>query len=333
MSNNTDPVTEFLVERRLEELKAVPARDPLRAASGRARFLREGAEYRQAISPVPYMRQSKWVFPLRKKKFAMNALVALILAASLLLGGGATVAAAQDDLPNQSLYQLKLWTENASLALNDDPHQQANLLMTMAQTRVEEMAALAEMGITPPDQVRERLEKHLRQALMLAAEMDEVTRDQVLLQLHDRLQGQDRIIEQLQTHASPETESLLTRTRQLLQTNLHLVDEGLADPQGFRNKMKNQMQYGQGDKGTPGPNQQGEPGSQQNGSNGQPAGEPGAGNGNGNGEGNNNSPGGPNPDTPQNGNGGNGSGNEPPGGPNPQNPQGGNGPGGDGDNK
>ena len=130
----------------------------------------------------------------------MNALVSLILAASLLLGGGATVAAAQDDLPTQSLYQLKLWTENANLAMNNDPQEQADLLMTMAQTRVREMAALADMDLTPPDQIRERLEQHLNQVLMLAADMDEATRDQTLLQLRDQLQTQDRIMEQLQSH-------------------------------------------------------------------------------------------------------------------------------------
>jgi hypothetical protein len=308
MSNyNTDPKVEFIVEHRLEELKNVPARDTLRAARGRARFLSEAVEYQQAVSPGMRVRQIGWIFPIRKEKLAMNALVSLVLAASLLMGGGATVAAAQDDLPTQSLYQLKLWTEDATLALNGNPQEQASLLMNMAQTRVEEMAALAEMDVVPPDQVRERLAEHLHLALVLAADMDTATREQVLLQLHDRLQTQDRIMEQLQTHANAKTEPLLTQTRQMLQTNLHLVDEGLADPQGFHDKMKNQRQNGQDKKVTPEPNQQGEPGLHEGGPNGQPTGEPGNGNGNGNSEGNN-SPGGPNPDKPQNGNGGNSSG-------------------------
>lgn len=330
MSSNPDSKANSQVEIRLEELKAVPARNPLQAASGKARFLSEAAEHRQAVSAGAYVRQSGWIFQIRKEKFAMNALVSLILAASLLLGGGATVAAAQDDLPNQSLYQLKLWTENATLALNGDPQEQANLLMNMAQTRVQEMAALAEMGIAPPDQVRERLEEHLRQTLRLAADMDEATREQTLLQLRERLQTQDRIMEQLQLHADTATEPLLTRTRQMLQTHLRLVDEGLADPQGFQNMMENQMRYGQDEEAVPEPNQQGEPGFHQNDESGKPPETPGSGNGAGEG---NDSPGGPNPDKPQDGNGGSGSGNEEPGGPNPDKPQGGNGPGGDAGNK
>ena len=97
MSNKT-PNTSIV--QRLEELKDVPPRNPLQAASGRSRFLSEAADYRQAVSPETKGRQSGWIFPIRKEKFTMNAVVSLILAASLLLGGGATVAAAQDDLPN-----------------------------------------------------------------------------------------------------------------------------------------------------------------------------------------------------------------------------------------
>jgi len=250
----------------------------------------------------------------------MNALISLMLATALILGGGATAVAAQDDLPDQPLYPLKLWTENATLALTGDPQLQANLLVQMSQKRVEEMAGLVDNGIRVPDQVRDRLEQHLHQTLMLAANMDDAALTQTLLQLRDQLRTQDRIMEQLQTHATTEKEPLLTQTRSMLQTRLHLVDQGLVDPQGFRYAMANQMQYGQDEEATPEPNQQGEPGFHQNEQGGQQPTDPGSGNGAGNG-----TPGGQNPDNSQNGNGGNGSGNEAPGGPNPESPQNGNG--------
>jgi hypothetical protein len=333
-SNNPDPITESIVENRLEELKDVPARNPLQAASGRVRFMSEAAEYRQAVSPGTRVRQSGWIIPIRKEKLSMNALVSLILAASLLLGGGATVVSAQDDLPTQSLYQLKLWTENASLAMNGDPQEQATLLMNMAQTRVQEMAALAEMGIAPPEHVRERLEQHIRQTLQLAEDMDDAACEQTLLQLRERLQVQERLMEQLQIHTATEDEPVLTQTRQMLQTHLQLVDEALSDPQDFQYMLNNQMQYGQDEEAVPEPHQQGEPGFYQNDESGNPSDMPGGGNGNESGgtEGND-SPAGPNPDKPQDGNGGGGSGSEAPGGPNPDSPQGGNGPGGGGGNK
>jgi len=324
----TDQTPDLKIEHRLEELKAVPPRNPGQAARGRANFLSEAANYQRAVSPGTKVRQTGWIFLTnRKEKFAMNALVSLLLATALILGGGATTVAAQDDLPNQPLYPVKLWTENATLALTGDPQLQANLLMQMSQTRVEEMAGLAEQGIPVPDQVRDRLEQHLHQTLMLASNMDDATLTQTLLQLRDQLQTQDRIMEQLQTHATTETDPLLTQTRSMLQTRLHLVDQGLADPQGFRYAMTNQMQYGQDEESTPEPNQQGEPGFHQNGQDEQPPAEPSSGNGAG-------TPGGQNPDNSQNGNGDNGSGNESNGGQNPDKPQDGNcsGPGCDGGN-
>ncbi len=254
----------------------------------------------------------------------MNALVSLVLAAALILGGGATAVAAQDDLPNQPLYTVKLMTENAVLALTGDPQLQANLLMNMAQTRVEEMAALAENGIPTPAKLHERLQQQIQQTLMLAAEMDDAALTQTLLQLRDRLQTQDRIMEQLQTHVDADFDPLLIQTRLMLQTRLQQVDGGLADPQGFRYTMTNQKQYGQDEDTTPGSNQQGEPGFHQNDQGGQQPTDPGSGNGNGDDQGNG-TPGGQNPDNPQNGNGGNGSGNETPGGQNPDNPEGGSG--------
>jgi hypothetical protein len=321
MSNkNPEPTPESMIEHRLEELKDVPERNPLQAASGRARFLKEAAKYQQAVSPKKHVRQSKWIFPIRKEKFAMNLLVSLILAASLFLGGSVTVAAAQDDLPNQPLYQVKLWTEDAALALAGTPQKQATVLMNMAQRRVEEMAALAEEGITPPAQVREQLEQHLNQTLTLASNMDEPALEQTLLQLRDHLQAQDHIMEQLQTHANEATEPLITQTRQMLQTRLRLVDEGLADPQGFRYMLENQMRYGQDEEVTPEPNQQGEPGLHHNDQSGQSTNEPGTGNRTGSG-----TPGGQNSDGSQNGSGGNGTGNEAPGGQNPEHMQGGQG--------
>jgi len=269
----------------------------------------------------------------------MNALVSLILVASMLLGGGATVAAAQDDLPTQSLYQLKLWTENATLAMKGDPQEQANLLMSMAQTRTQEMAALVEQGVKPPDRVRERLEQHLNQILQLAADMDGIDCEQTLLQLRERLQTQDQLMQQLQIHASPETEPLLTQTRQMLQTHLRMVEAGMADPQGLRYIMQNQMRYGQEEEATPEPNQQGEPAyhqnGQQNGTDEPPNVVPGNQESNGNNTGNE-AHGGPNPDMPQNGDGKGGSGNEAPGGPKPERPKdgsgSGSGSGGDGGN-
>lgn len=162
----------------------------------------------------------------------MNALVTLTLVVSLLLGGGATVAAAQDDLPNEPLYRLKLLTEDATLALNDDPEEHANLLLEMAEIRLDEIDALTDMEISPPEEVGERLEEHLNQALELAEELDDETCEQLLLDLE----------ELIQYHNDGNMEALRTRTREMLQEHLQLADESLADFEELHEKMQEQMQ-------------------------------------------------------------------------------------------
>ena len=264
----------------------------------------------------------------------MNALASLILAAFLFLGGSATVAAAQDDLPTQPLYQLKLWTENATLVIEGDPHERADLLMNMVQTRVQELGQLVERGVTPPDRVRERLQQHIDQVMRLAADMDEPARDQLLLQLRDQLQIQDRMIERMQTHANIDSEPVLAQTRQMLQVRLQLVDQEMAEPQGFRNMLENQMEFGQDEETTQEPNQNSEPGFHQNYESVKPNETPGSVNGSQNGSGEGSKPSaGSNPDKPRDGNGDGGSANEMHGGQNPDSAQSGNGSGGAGGNE
>lgn len=313
------------IETRLEEIKEIPPRNPQQAARGRSEFLNEAANYRQAVSVPQNVRLKGWTFLAnRKEKLKMNALVSLFLATALILGGSATAVAAQDDLPNQPLYPIKLWTENAKMALTGDPLGQANLLMQMSQTRVEEMAGLTESGIPTPAKVHEQLREQIQQTLRLAADMDDSDLTQTLLQLRERLRTQERIMAQLQTHIDTDFDPLLAQTRLMLQARLQLVDEGLADPEGFRHQLTNQKRYGQDENATPEPNQQGEPGLHQNGQGGQQPAEPG--NGNGKNQGNDSS-GGQNPDSSQGGSGSNGSGNGASGGQNSDNSEGGNGPG------
>ena len=79
----------------------------------------------------------------------MNLIISTLVIAGLLFGGGATVAAAQNDLPNEPLYQIKLVSEDANVWLAHDPTMKIEMLMEQAQTRTEEMAALASAGMRP----------------------------------------------------------------------------------------------------------------------------------------------------------------------------------------
>ena len=236
---------ETLLRKNLEELKDIPARDPRIASQRRAQFLS------RAVSASEVHRHNKWMFTFRKENFAMNLMISTLVIASLLFGGGTAVYAAQDDLPNEPLYAVKMWSEETSLQLQNDPQDKADYLMTMAQTRIEEMAQLAANGEPIPDELPLLLQQHIEQALQLCQELDEVTCDQTMLQIRDRLQEQDHLMQQLLIDAPEDAQPILLRTRDMLRIHLQKVEDGLLPGDTNQNMLQNQNQNGQSDEFTP----------------------------------------------------------------------------------
>ena len=264
---------EVLVRERLEEIKSIPARDPVLANRARARFLAN------AVSASELPRHKGWSSIFRKEQFAMNMLISVLMIAGLLFGGGATVNAAQDDMPNEPLYALKMWSEDVSLQLQKDPEAKVDRLMDLVQIRTQDMTRLIDAGEPVPDQVRLRLEQHIQDALQTCLTLDEPTLDRTLLQIRDRLQDQDRDMEQLLLHTQDQLQlqtqdqlriqlqdqlQLLTQTRTLLRERLHVVEDGLVNHEMFRERVQNGFHYGQDDDVTP-PVQNGNGQQQQNG--------------------------------------------------------------------
>ena len=286
---------ELKVQEWLEEIKPAPARNPQAAARGRAQFLG------QAVSASEFPRHKGWSSIFRKERFAMNMIVSILVIAGLLFGGGATVNAAQNDLPNEPLYALKLWSEDLGVQFQNNSEQKVERLMDLSQVRLQEMQRLKDANQTVPDQLRQRLQDHIQQALQICATLDDPTMDRTLLQVRDRLQQQDRDMQQLQLHAAQNEQPILLQTRTMLQQRLQLVDEGLLNHEMFRNTVRNGFRFGQETTATP-PAQNG------NGvQNGQPTLVP---------VGPNTNPGGPNP-APTGSSYGPGEPNTDPGGPNP----------------
>jgi hypothetical protein len=219
----------------LDGLKSVPERDSRAAMRGKNKFLAE------AVSLSESRRHSRWktIFHL-KEKFAMNIIVSVLVVAGLLFGSGATVAAAQDALPTDALYQVKLMSEDAQLWLNGDPAVEVELLMQQAQTRTQEMAAMSAEGVTPPEALLTRTQDRIHQALEVTATLDETEVIDALLQIRDQLHTQDRLLDQLQDGSCTDCEPALEQTRDMIRDQLRLVEDGLADPAGFIHRHRNQ---------------------------------------------------------------------------------------------
>jgi hypothetical protein len=285
-----------MIRARLDEIKPAPPRDPHMASRGRAEFLG------RAVSAGEFRRRKGWNSIFRKEQYAMNMIISILVIAGLLFGGGATVTAAQDDLPNEPLYALKVLSEDVSLQFRNDPEAKVEQLMDLAQIRIQEMTQLTEAGQATPDQVQLRLEQHIHQALQICSNLDDATLDRTLLKLRDRLQDRDRDMDRLLLHTQDQLQlqtqdqlrlqiqdqlQLLTQTRTMLRERLQLVEDGLLNHEMFRYTVRNGFAFGQEDDLTP-PVQNGN--GQQNG---QPIPQPG-GNDNGSGPGPNPDPGGPN---------------------------------------
>ncbi len=214
----------------LDELKLASVRDPKAASRARSRFLT------QAVSASEEQRHSIWTIFQQKEKFAMNIIMSSLVVLGLLFGGSATVSAAQDDLPTQPLYQIKLVSEDAKIWFESDPTLKIEMLMEQAQTRTEEMAALTLAGITPPSELANRAQERIQQALQLTATLDDAAMLATLDRIRMHLQAQDQLMTQLQDGSCTECEPILQQTREMLHTQLGQVEDSLADPNKFRSQ-------------------------------------------------------------------------------------------------
>lgn len=164
----------------------------------------------------------------------MNVLLIITLVAALALGGtGVTAYAAQDSLPNETLYAVKLVAEDMHLNLASDPQTQLNLLLEMAQRRTTEMTALAARGESIPESVPVRLQTHLEAALQVAAGLGESEMAAALEQTRTTIETQTRSMTQAQQNA-PGDPGLQLAQQTLTQTR-EMAELGLNDPALFRN--------------------------------------------------------------------------------------------------
>ena len=172
----------------------------------------------------------------------MNLIMFTLVVLGLLFGGSATVSAAQDDLPNQPLYQIKLMSEDARGWFTSDPIMKIEMLMEQAQTRTEEMAALTLAGVTPPAELTIRTQERIQQALHIASNLDDASMVVAMEKIRSHLQTQEQLMIQLQDGTCTECEPILRQTREMLHTQLGQIESDLVDPEAFRDQNQNQNQ-------------------------------------------------------------------------------------------
>lgn len=142
-----------LIRERLEpllrialEIRAVPDVRPSAGFKVRARVrLMEQIHQQGTVSRWPWFRYSNQVRLSPHSRLSMvHVIVAIALALSALAGG--TAYAAQDSLPGDPLYSVKLATERAGMILPGADFARTERALNLAERRVREMVTLAERG-------------------------------------------------------------------------------------------------------------------------------------------------------------------------------------------
>ena len=168
-------------------------------------------------------------------------IASFLLVLALMFGGSsAAVFAAQDSLPNQSLYQLKTLSEDMALRSTLRNTHRLQMELDYADRRVSEMIHLRERQQEIPESTYLRLQNHLDQALRVAANSEEGEMVRVLNQVRERLQLQSRLLASELDH-----DPLLLRTREMIQTRIGWAELGLDEPEQFRQQARLQTQFNQ----------------------------------------------------------------------------------------
>lgn len=143
-------------------LKSIKADESFKA-SLRAKILNEiGRDFNLAAKSQPTF------FGYVQSIFSRKAVAIALIIAIVVLGGGIGGAyASQSALPGDALYPVKLLTEDVRVALKFNPESKANLEMSFAAKRLEEIKnVLEEKGVDAKglDIAQERLKRNLLRA-------------------------------------------------------------------------------------------------------------------------------------------------------------------------
>jgi predicted transcriptional regulator len=146
------------LNRRYQQLRAVPPRDPHAAAKGLANFVAEVDEIvkeqgfshnTRTAGKVPFYQrwEEKWNMstPRFRTIFALAA-VFVTLVVFLFGGAGMTAYASKSALPGDALYGVKTGLEQTRVTLARDAAQKAQLDLAFAERRLDEIARLIASG-------------------------------------------------------------------------------------------------------------------------------------------------------------------------------------------
>lgn len=220
------------LKKELEHLQDVPQRGFQASHAGRETYLLQakGLKQRQiAAGKTARKTHRSWVPRLA-------AIFAVLLVALSSIGG--TAYAAQASQPDDLLYPVKILTEDIQIGLENDPEDRLDLYTSFASRRLAEIEAQLTAGEEVSEKALALLEKHTQKMLEEATQIGEQGLNNALRQIEENLQKQNQMMEKIKIQTPGGGAPGLLKAQEKIRERLELVDNGLNEPQGFRETMK-----------------------------------------------------------------------------------------------
>ncbi len=228
------------LKKQLESLQDVPERDLQYSHASRENYLTQI----KSLKPRPAVQNKPARQPMANgrrtlvSRFAAVAAVLLVVLSSL----GGTVYAAQASGPDDLLYGVKTLTEEIQVILETDPEDKLDLYVSFANRRLQEIQAQVATGEPVSEKALALLDKHTQKMLEQAAKLDDKGFDNALSQIEENLQKQNQMMAEMgKEHPQGGAPGLL-KAQEKIRERLELVENGKNEPQGFKDKVKEQKE-------------------------------------------------------------------------------------------
>lgn len=228
------------LERQLKKLYREVPPPPAGLATGRERMLAEAAclKARAVRRPLYATEPEERTRPERRRKMSVllaYKVMAVVMAIAIAMtGAGGGVVLAGDSLPGDLLYPVKLISEDVKLLLSTDPADRAELAMTYAGERVQEMEKLANQGEVIPDTVLARVTRQMEQTMVEIAHARPEDVPALLERVMERTRSHLRVLDQAGTGAGEENQTRLRQASQVMECAQQAASTGLSDPDRYR---------------------------------------------------------------------------------------------------
>lgn len=201
----------------LRDLLTVASSLQKQGAAISPRFKREARSRlfaNDGLAPLPG--RGKGVFDWLKPVAIVNGLrvpvAALVVVVGLAGSGAGVVYAAQNSLPGEVLYPVKIGSENVRLAFTLAPESKARLNLELAGRRVDEAVAQSERGQDVSHATSEGVARHLDAAIKEIKNLDENQSKSLISQLSEATINQQATLSQALSDSPEEKKAGLEET-------------------------------------------------------------------------------------------------------------------------